>query len=470
MAKTVEDFIFSQPMEQFLEEIPIEGQLPAFLKGTCYMNGPARFHQSPVPQRHWLDGDGLARAIGFAAGKASYQSRFIGTHKYHQEVAADSALYRTFGTQFQGDLLREGLTLETPANVSLYLHNHRLFAFGEQSLPWELEPDTLETLGEMNFSGRFSPITPLSAHPKFDPDKGEMHSFGITYFGRKGKLSYYRFDANCQLQARGESLLKEGNYVHDFALSPQYACFHLAPYQLDIHGFVKKELPLLEALNWHPEGYFGLKIFSRNNGRPLADIPLERQGFCLHSINAWEEGHLLNLDLVETRQPFFDQYRADPLMFSKVLACAAIRYQIDTRTWTIQEKHLVESPWHFDFPSIGQSAVSKAYSCFWAAAMPAVGEPAPKFYNRLFRFNWSNFSYEDSWQTRPGLFLGGQPQVIENPDRPEEAVVLTQYLDLANGRSGYYLFDAFNLKNGPITRFPLPFYDPLGFHTSWVYQ
>jgi carotenoid cleavage dioxygenase len=52
-----------------------------------------------------------------------------------------------------------------------------LLALKEDSPPYALDPNTLETLGLYTFGGQLKSRT-FSAHPKFDPDTGEMIVFG----------------------------------------------------------------------------------------------------------------------------------------------------------------------------------------------------------------------------------------------------------------------------------------------------
>jgi len=46
------------PSEQSYTVEHIEGDLPDFIGGTYYMNGPARFSRGNLRYNHWLDGDG----------------------------------------------------------------------------------------------------------------------------------------------------------------------------------------------------------------------------------------------------------------------------------------------------------------------------------------------------------------------------------------------------------------------------
>src|SRR5262245_14414428 len=41
----------------------VEGEIPRFLRGSYYVNGPARFRRGDLAYKHWLDGDGMVVAI-----------------------------------------------------------------------------------------------------------------------------------------------------------------------------------------------------------------------------------------------------------------------------------------------------------------------------------------------------------------------------------------------------------------------
>jgi carotenoid cleavage dioxygenase-like enzyme len=55
-----------------------------------------------------------------------------------------------------------------------------LLALKEDSPPYALDPNTLETLGLYTFGGQLKSRT-FSAHPKFDPETGEMVVFGYVF-------------------------------------------------------------------------------------------------------------------------------------------------------------------------------------------------------------------------------------------------------------------------------------------------
>ena len=145
----------------------ISGSIPEALRGTYYVNGPARFRRGDLCYKHWLDGDGMVCALRFGSDGAHFTNRFVRTRKLEEEDAAGRFLYRGFGTAFPGDRLRQNIMLEPPVNVSVYPFAGSVLAFGEQTLPYALDPVTLETRGEYDFNGSStrsarSPLTPRS--------------------------------------------------------------------------------------------------------------------------------------------------------------------------------------------------------------------------------------------------------------------------------------------------------------------
>ena len=467
MAERVEQCIFTNAGEFERKDLSVRGSLPGDVRGTYYINGPARFRPGEIERNHWLDGDGMVRSLTLADGMAHYRGRYVQTHRLREEVAAGRALYRSFGTAFQGDKLRRRLTLESPTNVSVYSYGEKMLAFGEQALPWSLDPHTLETLGEVDFDGKFAPIAPLAAHPKQDPVTGEMFTFGITYFGRRGKLQVHVFDEGLKHLRSGDWSMPSGCYIHDCAISRNYVVFHLSPYYLDVHRFARGGFSLLAALGWVPDGEHALLVFCRSSMEAVAHIPLSRRGHCLHMINAHERKQHLLVDLIETPVPFFDQYSAAPMMFSQIEACAIARYHVDLTGHAIAGEEVVPLNVHCDFPSHDPALTGRDYSSFWALSMPAHPQPAPKFYNRVFRYDWAAGAIADAWTAPVGTYLGGEPLLIPRPGRSPRAILINQQLDLASEKSSYLFFDAHHLAQGPIAWVDLGVYDPLGFHTHF---
>src|SRR5262249_998638 len=151
---------------------------------------------------HWLDGDGMVCALHFESSRVEFSSRFIQSAKHAAEEEAERALFRTFGTAFPSDRLKRGLMLEPPVNVSVYPYAERLLACGEEGLPIELDPGTLESRGEFNFHGGLNDVSPFAAHPTLDRGTGELFNFGVAFAATEPYLNFYRFDAGANLVFR----------------------------------------------------------------------------------------------------------------------------------------------------------------------------------------------------------------------------------------------------------------------------
>ncbi len=218
----------------------ITGEVPDFLRGTYYLNGPARFARAGLQYRHWLDGDGMVCALRFERGRVVFINRFVRSHKFITEESAGYPIFRTFGTAFEADYMKRGIALESPVNVSVYPYAGRLLAFGEQGLPWELDPLTLETRGVFTFGKRLNDVSPFAAHPKVDPATGEMFNFGVSFSATQPTLNVYRFGAQAQLLYRKRLRLDFPCSMHDFAMSPSYAVFYLSPYIVDIETLLRR--------------------------------------------------------------------------------------------------------------------------------------------------------------------------------------------------------------------------------------
>ena len=63
------------PSEQSYTIAHIDGEIPAFVRGTYYANGPARFRRADVHYRHWLDGDGMVCALRFTPELVQFTNR-----------------------------------------------------------------------------------------------------------------------------------------------------------------------------------------------------------------------------------------------------------------------------------------------------------------------------------------------------------------------------------------------------------
>lgn len=451
---------FSFVPEERSVPVPVEGEVPPFVRGTYYLNGPARPERGGLRYRHWLDGDGMVCALSFDEEGAHLAARFVRSGKWSVEEAAGRPFFRAFGTAFEGDRLVRGVALESPVNVSVYPWNGALLAFGEQGLPWELDPRTLETRGLFNFGGSLNPVSPFAAHPKIDPEAGELFNFGVSFASDRPLLNLYRFNPQGRLVYRRRLDLPGPASIHDFLLSPRHVAVYVAPYHLDMAALARRRGTLMDALRWEPEKGSRLLVIDRETGEHVTSTPVGER-YVLHTINAFEEGDRLIADVVELDRPVYDQYEVLPDLFTDVAAGRPVRLVIDLRSGELADRRELAYDSAPDFPAIDPRRYGRPYEDLWMLGISAAGRPGRKFFDEVVHLSWSGAV--DVWRAPAGCYLGGEPAFAPDPSGSGGAVICQRF-DAVRGESAFLVFDAFDVASGPRAVLPLDRPLHLGFH------
>lgn len=441
----------------------IEGEVPGFVRGTYYLNGPARFVRGNLRYRHWLDGDGMVCALRLTGDRVELTARFVRSPKWTAEEEAGRPLFRTFGTSFPGDQLVRGIALEPPANVSIYPFGGALLAFGEQGLPLELDPQTLETRGLYNFGGGLNPLSPFAAHPKIDPETGELFNFGVSFSATAPVINLYHFGADGGLRARRRIPLEFPCSLHDFAVGPRHAVFYVAPYILDMTA-LQSGRTLMEALSWEPERGSRLLVADRETGDTVASIPAGDR-YCLHTINAFEEGGHLVVDVVELDRPVYDQYEVVPDLFTDVSPGRPARLVLALERERLVERREMAYDRAPDFPAVDPRLAHRPYDELWILGISATGRPGRKFFDQLAHLDWRRPEAADVYTSPPGRYLGGEPAFVPGD---HQGAVICQEFDAGRGESAFLVFDAAEVAKGPVARLRLASPVHLGFHAFFA--
>ena len=404
-------------------------------------------------------------ALRFRPGCVEFASRFVRSAKLAAEERAGRPLFRAFGTAFESDRLKRGMMLETPANVSVYPYANALLAFGEQGMPLELDPSTLETRGPFNFRGALNDVSPFAAHPKFDPATGEAFNFGVAFSAAEPYINFYRFDAAASLVFRARLRLEHACSIHDFGLSQNYAVFYLSPYLLDMRAFVAEGRALLDSLRWEPERGSRLLIVSRETGEQRALVHVGAR-HCLHFINCFEEGGRLNVDVLELERPIYDQYQELPDLFTNVCEGRPVRFVVDVENGELIKTDAIDYRLAPDFPTLDPALATRPYRDFWMLGISATGRRGRKFFDQLVHADWSGAL--DIYQAPARHYLCGEPIFIGGRHEGGGGLVICQLFDAEGFGLAFALFDARHVARGPVALLRLKEPIHLGFHASFV--
>jgi len=449
-----------------------EGEVPRELAGVLYRNGPGTSEWQGTRYAHPFDGDGHVVRFAFDDGRVRYTNRYVRTREREEESRAGRMLYRAFGTNLPGGLRANAFRLrfKNAANTSVVHHAGKLLALWEGGVPHRLDPRTLTTLGRETFGGRLAnrfsrierllaPELPFSAHPKIDPDTGELVNFG-TLLGRTPRLLRYRIDAKGELAAPDVDPLDHLVFVHDFVLTRRYAVFFLAPVAFDV-------LRALSGLAAPAEALAALDRPTEIRLVPRAGGPTVRveasSCFLFHFAYGHDEPDG-TVSVVGMRMPTFPSARRTREALEGAGGAfphaLPTRYVIAPASRTVREEQLSDDP--AELPTVHRPTLREPPAAFFSIA--GVATQRHPFQQRL-----------QVWDLARGARgEGGKRRALRDfaPDLPGEPIfvppryVMSLVYRAAEDRSDLYVLDAENLET--VARLPLPHHVPPGFHGTWV--
>lgn len=442
----------------------VEGSVPPALRGSLYRNGPGRFDLGGTRKTHLLDGDGMIQAFDFDAGKVRYRNRFVRTEKYIAEEQAGRVLLPTWTTRAPGGMLRNmGNRIRSQAGVTTLVKNGCLFAFDEVSLPYGLDPDTLETRGEQQV-GPPAIRTDYKAHTKTDAKTGEWLLLGMQY-GPRTYLDLVVRGADGNLRHHQRLAAPRASYIHDWFITERYALVLLHPIELSLVRYLSGVASFTDSLQWKPAGGNLMMVIDRSGA--AKPILLETSAcFMWHSLNAFETEDSIVADFVGYQEP--DHFIGEKAAFRLIMqgrqglqqyAGTVRRYVIHLRQRKIAEE--VVSAENHEFPIVDSRVAGYRHRFGYFTTAPG----ATVFHNGLARLDMASGKREFVYLDDTHL---GEPIFV--PDQgadDEQGWLLTMGLDGQTGNSFLGIFRSDRLADGPTARVWLEHSTPLSFHGFW---
>jgi all-trans-8'-apo-beta-carotenal 15,15'-oxygenase len=342
--------------------------VPTWLRGTLFRNGSGRNQLAGRWFPHWFDGDGMISAIGFDDAGIRYRNRYVRTANYRDETKAGRIVHRGFGKMRPGGVLANAF--RQPGNVSntsVVMENGRLLSLWEGGPPYALDPATLETRGLADFGGT---LKAFSAHPRIDPDTGELFNFGIDY-GPKTTLTPYRIH-NGEARRLPQVTLPYPVMNHDFVLTKHHLVFCLGPILVRSLKLILGMASFDDALHWEG-GKPALILLVPRDGRGAPRFIETDPFFQFHFANGYEDDGALVLDLARypdyavIGQALRDYWRSDwPAKGMATLTRLRIELgsgRVEARTYSAGSAN--------EFPRIDPRRIGKRYRFAYIACNPA---------------------------------------------------------------------------------------------------
>jgi all-trans-8'-apo-beta-carotenal 15,15'-oxygenase len=441
------------------ERLPVQGQLPAELRGTLYRNGPARFGHGSSRLTHWFDGDGMLQALRIDGGQVSHQGQLLDTPKAAQELAAGRFLYGGFGSTVANSLPVTQPDVINPANINLLSmdQGRKLYALWEAGSALEVYPDTLKSVGFKVWSPETAGA-PFSAHPRVAPD-GTVWSFG--YMPGTGKLLIYQIAPNGQLQRQTVLTVPNADMVHDFAITERHLVFLLQPLKYERPASV---LPnLLAGMHWDPQAPMIACVVAMADWHTTL-IEMPNSGL-FHLGNAFERGDRIHLSYVHhndiLRMRSFDVSPGLPLQEPLDTTWTEVELHTARRRATVRptDLRLVEFP-RFDPRRVGLPQKLTVMLQYTQAPRPLLG------YSTVLTTDGQRtqrHDYGTDWLAEEHVY-------VPHPNKTDENAgwVLGTAYHWPTEKTTLSVFNAGQISAGPVAQVQLPYGLPLGLHGQFV--
>lgn len=280
--------------------LSVRGKLPDALRGTLYRVGPSLLQNHGERYGHWFDGDGAVSAIRLGPEGAEGAIRLVESEGLKEERRAGRRLYGGYGTPRPGGPLARLLPkLKNVANTSVMVWDGRLFALYEPSRPTELDPETLETIGESDLGGVLGPS--FSAHPHRVSGRRAWYNFGVRY-GKETLLDVYELPDRGSARRLCTVPLAGPTMIHDFIATERHLVFFAPPLRLKVLRQLLGQGTYSENLAWRPELGTEVLVIPIDEPERLNRFTVE-PFFQWHFANAFERGEEIVIDYV--RYPDF---------------------------------------------------------------------------------------------------------------------------------------------------------------------
>ena len=288
-------FFSPERFEADVFDCEVEGNIPENIDGTFVRVGGSWFYPGKNGYSNPFSPEGYVSAFRINNGIVDYRGKYVRTPRFLNNLAERKQLYGRYRNPYTSDpgyQKPDQPFLGTVANTAPIAHGGKMFALKEDAQPYELDPNTLETLGAWDFDGQYQSQT-FSAHPKIDPISGDMVTFGYEASGLlTNDIWIYTINPEGQVVHDVRIQAPYVSAIHDFAITQEHII-------IPVFGWVTSEEQLREGRDhWlnDPDApsYWGIlpRFGEASDVRWFKGPPLN----IVHTLNAWTDGNKVILE------------------------------------------------------------------------------------------------------------------------------------------------------------------------------
>ncbi len=300
-------------IETEMADLMVYGEIPKEIDGTFYRIMADPFYP-PSPENNIpIEGDGHVSAFRICNGQVDMKTKYVDTERLKLERKANRRLFGLYRNPFTHHPCVRA-AVDSTANTNMVYWAGRLLALKEVALPYEIDPNTLDTIRYDPFEGQVAAKT-FTAHPKVDPYTDELVVFGYEAKGL-ASLDVVIYALNKKGQKQDEQWIKLPHcaMVHDCAITPDFIILVLWPFEAELERLKAGE----HHWAWNPNRPATFVVTPRRPGKYLpkgwkvGESRVYEWDNCiaLHTAGAWQEdeGEVLYMEssrVFDNELPFF---------------------------------------------------------------------------------------------------------------------------------------------------------------------
>ena len=456
----------AQPASEFpLTPLPIlSGKIPEGLRGTLYRNGPGRLERGTERVGHWFDGDGAILAVHINE-QATGVYRYVQTQGYQQEEAAEAFLFPNYGMTAPGPFWNNWLKdVKNAANTSVLALPDKLLALWEGGNPHALDLHTLATWGTDQLS-QLEAGDPFSAHPKIDPQTGEIYNFGIAT-GASATLKLYRSDPNGNILKTNSVSLEGFPLVHDFVMAGPYLLFFVPPVRVNLLPAALGMKSFSEAMEWKPELGTQILVIDRDT-LSLVSRGEAAPWYQWHFANGYVESDGSVVVEVARFPDFQTNQNVKEVATGKITTPARAtlwRMRLHPQTGRMIEMEEILNR-SCEFPVVPNHQTGQPWHDTYLAMHRDEADVGREIFGAIARYVHisGELSIADMGENR----YPTEPIFVPNAPHSEEGWVLIVVYDGNTDSSEVRIYESDRLADEPVCRLALPSVIPPSFHGTW---
>jgi carotenoid cleavage dioxygenase len=449
-------------VEANVRDLPVvQGKVPEDLSGTLYRCGPDRQYPPLFRDDIFIDGEGMVHMLRIEGGHVDYRSRWVRNERYLLQERARRSLFGRYRNRYTNDPSVAGKSMGT-ANTNVVWHGRRLLVLKEDSLPVEVDPQTLETRGEWRYDGAVKSVS-LTAHPKLDLHRNELLMFSYQARGDcTNDFAFYIAGADGRISHEMWFEMPYPGMVHDFAVSESHVVVPFFPLITDL-AVLKQGGPFYQ---WHPDKESFYAVFPRRG--ETRDIrwfrgPTVSAG---HMMNAVTEGSTVHLDICLYQGNCFDFFPSRDGSPFQPAPPLLTRMSFDLASERFETRTLLTTP--AEMPKCDDRYMGKPYRYGYVICRPADAVAGSIGLSAIGCYDHQTGELR-TWSPGPDCGVQEPTFVPRRRGAPEgDGYLLVLVNRMRDMLSDLVILDARDVAAGPIARLSMPTRVRSTFHGMWV--